>query len=275
MDSSLNAIGTCVHINSKQMALSFVSIFEYLWSQIDLTEKVKAHDKMQEEFINVAAHELRTPIQPILGMADYLYKSTGITEDKKELISIISKNAKRLKRLSNDILDISKIEGKSFAMQKEKFDLTSVIRIHINDFIHRNKIDKEIKIDFHCDSSKEMIFGDRKRICQVIENLLDNAFKFTDQGTINIHLKNGEIKNNCVVSVEDNGKGIDQKIISKLFTKFTTKSFQGTGLGLFISKSIIEAHGGKIWAENNRDGKGAKFSFSLPLTNDFENQDYL
>ncbi|HZH39139.1 MAG TPA: histidine kinase dimerization/phospho-acceptor domain-containing protein, partial [Bacillales bacterium] len=139
MDSALNAIGTCVHINSKQMALSFVSIFEYLWSQIDLTEKVKAHDKMQEEFINVAAHELRTPIQPILGMADYLYKSTDITEDKKELISIISKNAKRLKRLSNDILDISRIEGKSFVVQKENIDLISVIRTHINDFIHRNK----------------------------------------------------------------------------------------------------------------------------------------
>jgi two-component system sensor histidine kinase VicK len=271
MDSSLNAIGTCVHINSKQMALSFASIFEYLWSQIDLTEKVKAHDKTQEEFINVAAHELRTPIQPILGMADYLYKSTDITEDKKELISIISKNAKRLKRLSDDILDISRIEGKSFVIQKENFELTSVMRIHINDYIQRNKIDKEIKVNFHCDFSKKMIFGDRKRICQVIENLLDNAFKFTDQGAINIHLKNGETKNNCVISIEDSGKGIDQKILSKLFTKFATKSFQGTGLGLFISKSIIEGHGGKIWAENNRDGKGAKFSFSLPLTNDFEN----
>jgi nitrogen-specific signal transduction histidine kinase len=271
MDSSLNAIGTCVHIISKQMTLSFVSIFEYLWSQIDLTEKVKAHDKMQEEFINVAAHELRTPIQPILGMADYLYKSTDITEDKKELISIISKNAKRLKRLSNDILDISKIEGKSFELQRENFDLNSVIQIHINDFMHRNRIDKEVKIEFHYDSSKKMIFGDRKRICQVIENLLDNAYKFTDQGTIKIHLKDGEIKNNYVISVEDNGKGIDRKIISKLFTKFTTKSFQGTGLGLFISKSIVEAHGGKIWAENNREGKGAKFSFNLPITNDFGN----
>ncbi|MEJ7642181.1 MAG: HAMP domain-containing sensor histidine kinase [Candidatus Nitrosocosmicus sp.] len=271
MDSVLNSLGTCVHINSKQMALSFVSIFEYLWSQIDLTEKVKAHDKMQEEFINVAAHELRTPIQPILGMADYLNKSADIPQDKKELISIISKNAKRLKRLTNDILDVSKIEGKSFVIQKENFDLISVMRIHINDFIHRNKIDKEIEIEFHYDSSKKMIFGDRKRICQVIANLLDNAFKFTDQGTINIYLKNGEIKNNCVISVEDNGKGIDQKIISKLFTKFTTKSFQGTGLGLYISKSIVEAHGGRIWAENNRDGKGAKFSFSLPLTNDFGN----
>jgi K+-sensing histidine kinase KdpD len=271
MDSGLNAIGTCVLINSKQMALSFVSIFEYLWSQIDLTEKVKAHDKMQEEFINVAAHELRTPIQPILGMADYLYKSADITQDKKELIAIISKNARRLKRLSNDILDISKIEGKSFVIQKENFDLISVMRIHINDFIHRNKIDKEIEIDFHYDSSEKMIFGDRKRICQVIENILDNAFKFTDQGTINIYLKNEEIKNNCVISIEDNGKGIDQKIISKLFTKFTTKSFQGTGLGLYISKSIVEAHGGRIWAENNRDGRGAKFSFSLPLTNDFSN----
>ena len=226
---------------------------------------------MQEEFINVAAHELRTPIQPILGMADYLYKSADITQDKKELISIISKNERRLKRLSNDILDISKIEGKSFVIQKENFDLICVMRVHLNDFINRNKIDKEIEINFHYDSSEKMIFGDRKRICQVIENLLDNAFKFTDQGTINIYLKNEEIKNNCVISIEDNGKGIDQKIISKLFTKFTTKSFQGTGLGLYISKSIVEAHGGRIWAENNRDGRGAKFSFSLPLANDFSN----
>ncbi len=269
LDSSINAIGTCVHIISKQMALSFVSIFEYLWSQIDLTEKIKAHDLMQEEFINVAAHELRTPIQPILGMANYLYKSTDIPDDKKELISIISKNAKRLKRLSNDILDISKIEGKTFELKRENFDLNSELHAHVNDFIYRNKTDKEVKFEFNYDSSKKMIYGDRERICQVIENLLDNAFKFTDQGTISIYLKDGEIKNNYVISVEDNGKGIDRKIISKLFTKFTTKSFQGTGLGLFISKSIVEAHGGRIWAESNREGKGAKFSFSLPITNGF------
>jgi two-component system, OmpR family, sensor histidine kinase VicK len=115
-----------------------------------------------------------------------------------------------------------------------------------------------------------IVDADRGRITQVVSNLLDNAIKFTEEGTIMVstEVKNGGNNNNnnniAVVSVKDTGSGIDPEIMARLFTKFSSKSWKGTGLGLFISKSIIEAHGGKIWAENNIDGKGATFSFSLP-----------
>jgi signal transduction histidine kinase len=110
--------------------------------------------------------------------------------------------------------------------------------------------------------------ADRSRISQVISNLLDNAFKFTNEDEM-IHIEIKKETVNCqkqaVITIKDTGRGIHKEILPKLFTKFATKSDKGTGLGLFISKSIIEAHGGMIWAQNNDDGKGATFSFSLPL----------
>ena len=107
--------------------------------------------------------------------------------------------------------------------------------------------------------------GDKNRINQVISNLLSNAIKFTNSGSINITLEKDISDNKLSIYIRDTGLGIDQNVLPKIFSKFVTKSKDGTGLGLFISKSIIEAHGGKIWAENNKDGKGAIFSFSLPL----------
>src|SRR5215469_5569739 len=110
-----------------------------------------------------------------------------------------------------------------------------------------------------------LIHADKGRISQVISNLLGNAIKFTTQGTIFVGVEKNKNNNSVIVSVKDSGQGIDSTILPRLFTKFASKSYKGTGLGLFISKGIIEAHGGKIWAENNIDGKGATFYFSLPL----------
>ena len=134
---------------------------------------------------------------------------------------------------------------------------------------------KEIKFEFeypNSDSNKTstLIFGDKNRLGQVISNLISNSIKFiSKEGIILTSIEkmknNNNNKNEVIVRVKDNGIGIDTEIFPKLFTKFATKSFQGTGLGLYISKSIVEAHGGKIWGENNKDEKGATFSFSLPL----------
>jgi two-component system sensor histidine kinase VicK len=128
-----------------------------------------------------------------------------------------------------------------------------------------------IKLE-HCHSQNIFVQADKRRITQVISNLLSNALKFTNEGTISISLgrkkdDNDNNKDYVVISVRDTGQGIGPEIFPKLFSKFATTSTTGTGLGLFISKGIIEAHGGKIWAENNPDGKGATFAFSIPIVN--------
>jgi signal transduction histidine kinase len=234
-------------------------------------EQLKAHDKIQNEFINIAAHELRTPIQPILGLSGLL-QSKEEDEEKRGLIDIISRNAKRLQRLTQDILDVTRIESQLLRLNKEKFNLNGLVLGIIEEYKKeiRNDNKNNIKLLYNPTGDNNIIVeADRYRITQVTSNLLDNATKFTKEGgeggTVSINIKKKENDSWVTVSIKDTGSGIDPEIMPRLFTKFTSKSFKGTGLGLFISKSIIEAHGGKIWAENNIDGKGATFNFSLPL----------
>jgi two-component system, OmpR family, sensor histidine kinase VicK len=263
------AIGLSTYSSSKPGVLSYVSIFENLWKETELYEQLKYQDKMQKEFINIAAHELRTPIQPILGITQVLRSQIkDIKQD--ELLEIIIRNAKRLQRLSNDILDITKIEGKSLDLNKEEFNLNDVLINAIDDLtLDRDFLKKEkLTLSYNPDSDCR-VKADKGRISQVISNLLNNAVEFTVEGTILVSVEKDKISNNnnnngtIIVSVKDSGHGIDQGILPRLFTKFASKSYKGTGLGLFISKGIVEAHGGKIWGENNPDGRGAKFSFSL------------
>jgi signal transduction histidine kinase len=222
-------------------------------------EQLKDHDRMQREFINVAAHELRTPTQAIIGYSDLFY----LRPESRELaIKAIARNAERLERLTHDILDVTRIEGHRLDLNKEKFDVSEVVASAIED-TKRRVDDNNDSIKFQYTPRKIVVEADRMRISQVVSNLLGNAVKFTKQGTVYISAdsKDGE----AVVLVKDSGTGIDPEIVSRLFTKFTSKSQTGTGLGLFISKSIIEAHGGRIWAENNKDSKGATFTFRMPL----------
>jgi signal transduction histidine kinase len=222
-------------------------------------EQLKDHDRMQREFINVAAHELRTPTQAIIGYSDLFY----LRPESRELaIKAIARNAERLERLTHDILDVTRIEGHRLDLNKEKFDISEVVASAIED-TKRRVNDNNDSIKFQYTPRKIVVEADRMRISQVVSNLLGNAVKFTKQGTVYISAdsKDGE----AIVSVKDSGTGIDPEIVSRLFTKFTSKSQTGTGLGLFISKSIIEAHGGRIWAENNKDSKGATFTFRMPL----------
>src|ERR671921_12704 len=228
-------------------------------------EQLKVHDNMQNEFINIAAHELRTPIQPILLLSDDL-KSKIKDNEQLTLIDVISRNAKRLHRLTEDILDITRIESKSLKLHKEQFNLNDVIVNTIDDIkINRYFNNKKNDIKILYDSDKDIfVKADKERLSQVIFNLLSNAIKFTSGEGGNISIISEKKDNQLIVSIKDTGSGIDPDILPRLFSKFVTKSFEGTGLGLFISKSIIEAHGGKIWAGNNSNGKGATFSFILP-----------
>jgi signal transduction histidine kinase len=270
------AIGLSTYSNSKAGVLSYVAIFENLWKQTELYEDIKKaheqlkiHDKMQKEFINVAAHELRTPIQPILSLTETL--RSQIKDAKQlELLDVTIRNAKRLHRLAEDILDVTKIETGSQVLKKELFDLSEMVLNAISDF--NNQIAKENKgknLTLQLESVSQnpiLIEGDNGRINQVISNLLSNAIKFTDEGSIYVAVARNNSTMEVLVSVKDNGRGLDPEIVPHLFSKFATKSDKGTGLGLFISKSIIEAHGGRIWTENNAYGKGAIFTFSLPIS---------
>jgi signal transduction histidine kinase len=263
---SIEAIGLATYSNSQSTVLSYVSIFESLWTQTELYQKLKESEEVKDDFVHIAAHELRTPIQPILGLTE-IVRSRMKDSQEQQLLDTVLRNAKRLQRLTEDILDISRIESKSLDLKKESFNLSEMILSVIED--SNNQLVKEhkgnLKLEF---DSKEDIFieADKSRINQVISNLLSNALKFTKEGTIIAAVvpKNDKI----VVSISDTGPGIDSEIFPRLFMKFVTKSSTGTGLGLFVSKSIIEAHGGKIWGKNNYpEGKGATFRFSLPLHN--------
>jgi signal transduction histidine kinase len=214
--------------------------------------------------MNIAAHELRTPIQPILLLSDAL-KSKIKDNEQFTLIDVISRNAKRLRRLTEDILDVTRIESKSLKLHKEQFNLNDVIVNTINDIKINRYFNKKNDIKILYDSDKDIfVKADKERVSQVIFNLPSNAIKFTNGEGGNISIMSEKKDNQLIVSIKDTGSGIDPDILPRLFSKFVTKSFEGTGLGLFISKSIIEAHGGKIWAGNNSNGKGATFSFILP-----------
>lgn len=236
-------------------------------------EQLRSHDKLQREFINTAAHELRTPIQPILSLSDVL-SSTIKDKKQRELLDVISRNARRLQRLAEDILDIARIESKSLKLEKTQFNLTEVTGDVIEEYratMQRNEGRRSII--FTLQSSRNDIFvqADKHRIIQVITNLLSNAVKSSvddNSGSITISVEsehNGSNDNYALVKIKDTGGGIDPAIMPRLFTKFSTKSSHGTGLGLFICRSIIEAHGGKIWAANNIEENGATFCFTLPV----------
>ncbi|HEY7570161.1 MAG TPA: ATP-binding protein [Nitrososphaeraceae archaeon] len=265
-------------------------------------EQLKTREKAQQEFINIAAHELRTPIQPIIGLSEILRSKNTDGQpqhpQQETILDVIIRNAKRLQRLSQLILDITRIESGLLTLNKEKLNLQRIIINTIDDYRnHIRSSTENVKIVYGINKEEEttqgggggacqqqqqeqlmhkhvinqdnipsiLVEADKVRITQVIDNLVSNALKFTKEGTISLSVDTND-HGQAIVTVMDTGQGIDPNILPKLFTKFVTKSeFGGTGLGLFISRNIIEAHGGKIWAENNANGIGASFYFSLPL----------
>ena len=294
------------------------SIKKYITKQNQLTlelkklnEQLRQKDQLKDEFINIAAHELRSPIQPIIGLSEIVRShilrsksssTTGAakTGNDEQFLDTIVRNAKRLQALSENILDITKIESRTLKLNKEKFNINEKIRNVIDDIKSKENQENEIKISFESKADPIIVEADHLRIYQVVSNLLTNAVQSTKKSSgsgssgknnssaaymvghtiavftaikkSSINTKNDNISgirnrhdDEVITSIIDRGTGIDPDIQDKLFSKFATKSDTGSGLGLYISKSIVEAHGGKIWAENNTDGKGATFSFSLPI----------
>jgi signal transduction histidine kinase len=229
-------------------------------------ESLKIKDEAQNQFINVAAHELRTPIQPILN-AIYLLQSSNLSIVKKnQYMDIIKRNTEKLGSLAEDILDVTRIESNSLKLMNERLNLYDLILNSIEEYRRDIQlIYKDLTINYENSNKSIYVRGDKMRLTQVLHNLLDNAGKFTKKGSITVTtvIKSDKVQ----VTVKDTGIGIHPEIFPKLFSKFVTKSDRGTGLGLFISKSIIEAHGGNIWAESDSQQKGATFIFTLPLLN--------
>ena len=310
-DTFPNAFGFAVYSNNKSTVYTFKSLFELVWHSYETSEKLHQADKVQREFINTAAHELRTPIVPILNLSELLYSKMkelllrekveeegqededeeGKEQQQKEMLEmaeIILRNANRLHLLTEDILDVTRIESHTLKLRKEKFNLNEEILNIIDDYRKQaENTNGNVRVVYEpatYDSGVTLVEADKRRIAQVISNLLNNATKFTKEGTITIttrvikrknidRIREGEEAAELFVAVKDTGTGIDPELMPRLFTKFATKSYQGTGLGLFISKSIIEAHGGRIWAENNNNNSnnynkrqhGATFYFTLPV----------
>lgn len=227
-------------------------------------ENLKKHDKLQKEFVNVVAHELRTPVQSIMGFVEMMDSNP---ENRDDYMERLKRNTARLERLTRDTLDIARIESGTFRISKEKSNLKELIKNSVDDFtftIHNGKRGNKLKVIYVKDNEDLSLNVDKSRIAQVLSNLLSNADKFTKNGYIVVKVAKLNQEKEIEVTVIDNGQGIDKEILPKLFEKFVTKSDIGTGIGLYISKQIILAHGGRIWGKNNDNGKGAEFGFSLP-----------
>jgi signal transduction histidine kinase len=262
------ALGLATYSSSKPTVVSYFSIFESLWKQVALYEQLKAHDKMQNEFINIASHEMKTPTQSILGYAELLEDSCK----KSEEVEAIKRNAERLQKLATNLLDVTRIESQTLKLRKETVNINEKIANVKKDFENQFPRLRTVRILLVelGENNPIYVHADKVRLYEVIANLLSNAIKFTQKGTISISTNIRTNMNNnideVIIRIRDTGVGIHPEILPRLFTKFATRSDRGTGLGLFISKGIVEAHGGRIWAENNSDGKGATFSFTLPLS---------
>ncbi len=329
--------------NERSMLNSMISTTNQLKNSnkqlLESNQKLEKNSKIQKDFINLAAHEIRTPIQAISGCVEVLemdlsntLHDNGITHN--QYFRAIVRNTQRLEKLVENLLDISKIESNAMYLKKEKIDLNELI----NTIIHNIKDDLKNKEKMRAeldtsrpylknnnnnniyprqkhlgqikpieifllshekskDSSLEnIVMIDKDKITQVFCNLINNSLNsiYNKNKRSNYNLDNDQIKisilpimsdnkknmhdvynpllgkirktkHGLLINIKDTGEGIDSEIIPKLFEKFTTNSSSGTGLGLYIAKSIIEAHGGKIWAENNKDERGANLSFTLPL----------
>jgi signal transduction histidine kinase len=259
-----DSIGLTVYSNRAQSVSAFRSFFETHWKELSLIERLKEHDQEKDEFISIAAHELRNPITPILFVIEGLKEELG----EREEITRLFRNTKRLQMVVQNILESTRIDNHNLVLNKTAFDMAAVIKEAIED-AKLQAGEKKLQIayqDMLLENPLVVITADKMRISQVIHNLLQNAAKFTPAGgRIDVTIQ--KIGRSISIQVRDYGPGIHPDVLPRLFHKFATRSEQGTGLGLFLCKAIIEAHGGKIGGENNSDGKGATFQFTLPIEN--------
>jgi len=274
-ESFLDAIGFAIYSNNKRSADLYRWMFELLWNERVINLESKKANRMQKEFMNVAAHELRTPIQPIVGLAHLLrYEKEYMKGKEQESLDVIIRNAERLQRLAENILDASRIESQRLTLRKVRFELNdllfSIVQNYYKESTNSASSGKDVSVLYEPPNENIVVEADKERISQVVRNIIGNALEFTSEGTVLVTLRKERQQENegrqiAVVAVTDSGCGIDPAIVPRIFEKFVTRSDKGTGLGLFVSKSIIQAHEGRIWVQNNTEGeKGTTFCFTLP-----------
>jgi two-component system, OmpR family, sensor histidine kinase VicK len=274
-ESFLEAIGFAIYSNNKRSADLYRWMFELLWNERVINLESKKANQMQKEFMNVAAHELRTPIQPIVGLAHLLrYEKEYMKGKEQESLDVIIRNAERLQRLAENILDASRIESQRLTLRKVKFKLNdllfSIVQNYYKEGASAASRGKDISVLYEPPNENIVVEADKERVSQVVRNIIGNALEFTNEGNVLVTLRKERQQENegrqiAIVTVSDTGCGIDPAIMPRIFEKFVTRSDKGTGLGLFVSKSIIQAHEGRIWVQNNTEGeKGATFCFTLP-----------
>ena len=274
-ESFLDAIGFAIYSNNKRSADLYRWMFELLWNERVINLESKKANRMQKEFMNVAAHELRTPIQPIVGLAHLLrYEKEYMKGKEQESLDVIIRNAERLQRLAENILDASRIESQRLTLRKVRFELNdllfSIVQNYYKEGTNSASSGKDVSVLYEPPNENIVVEADKERISQVVRNIIGNALEFTSEGTVLVTLRKERQQENegrqiAVVAVTDSGCGIDPAIVPRIFEKFVTRSDKGTGLGLFVSKSIIQAHEGRIWVQNNTEGeKGTTFCFTLP-----------
>ena len=270
---SAESLGLSTFSNSKSTVLYYIAMFENLWKQSDLYEKtenlyqqLKNTNETQIQFIKETAHEIRNPIQTILGLAEVMLSKKNLDAGHiEDLVRIIIKNAKKIKILTDNILEAARIDSQLLILNKEEFDLVELVKDLLKDL--KNQIrDKKISLILKCNEDSILLVADKLRINQVFLNLINNAINNVKEGEIIVSLERQDNNNTLLIRIIDNGPGIPSDIKDKLFMKFVTGSKSGIGLGLYICKNIIEKHGGKIWADNNNNNKGANFNFTLPIS---------
>ncbi len=276
-------INFTIHSNSKSVVSTYNNILEMLWSRDELYKKsemaiaqLKLQDKLQQEFVHNFANGLRNPIQPILGFSEILLDKKNEFRQYSDILNIINSCAQKLASHVNNMIDITELDKDTFHLNKETFDLLKLIKEIINKFSKNSFYISNKNFNLSTNVDSLLIYADKNRIKYTIENLITNAIDIPDSNSIKIFVEKNEFNSSqnddktqsfVIVNIIDDGTGIDRMILPTLFSKFVADSRDGLGLGLYLAKNIIEWHGGEIWAENNDNGKGATFTFSLPVTN--------
>jgi PAS domain S-box-containing protein len=242
----------------------------------EIEDELKKNERLKTEFMNIAAHELRSPVTPIKGYLDLIIHDNESNDKIKNWAKISLRNAERLLKLVNDILDVSRLDSDTMRFDMEKIDPIELLNEIVEDM--RPAItNKKLEFRVNIPTPLPHIIGDKNRLSQVLKNLIGNSLKFTDCGFIALEVEKKE--NHLLIAVVDTGIGISNDELKKIFTKFyqaytgEDRNNEGTGLGLFISKEIVKKHNGIIWGESDV-GKGSRFVIQLPyiykMTVDFK-----
>jgi len=246
----------------------------------EIEAELRKNERLKTEFMNIAAHELRSPVTPIKGYLDLIIHDPESADKIKNWAKISLRNAERLLKLVNDILDVARLDSDTMRFDMEKLNTTELLK-EVAEDVRPAITAKHLKFDLSIPTDIPYILGDKNRMSQVMKNLIGNALKFTDTGSISLHATRQETT--VLITVADTGIGISKEELKKIFTKFyqaytgEDRNNEGTGLGLFISKEIVKKHNGRIWAESEV-GKGSTFIIELPyihkMTVDFHPEPY-